>query len=97
MNWKKHIMDLEAGNTVQCRPKGNSMSPKINSGNKITISPSKSFKKGDMVFCKVKGRYYIHLISAVNGQRYQISNNKGKINAWIHKKNIFGKVIKIEK
>ena len=72
------------------------MKPKINSGDKITVSPTDDIKKGDIVFCKVKGSFYVHLVKAVQGDKFLIGNNKGKINGWINKKKVFGKVIKIE-
>lgn len=72
------------------------MQPKVKSGQLITISPDKNVEKGDVVFCKVKGKYYVHLCTAVHGERYQISNNHGHVNGWIGKNGIFGKVTKIE-
>lgn len=98
MNWQKHIEDLKTGKTVSFRPRGNSMKPKIESGELVTVSPeTNDLKQGDIVFCKVKGNNYIHLISAIDGERYQISNNHNFINGWISKNSIFGKVIKVEK
>jgi phage repressor protein C with HTH and peptisase S24 domain len=97
MNWLQYISDLKAGKTVQCRPKGNSMRPKILNGQLITISPdTDTVGKGDIVFCKVNGHFYVHLVTAVQGDRYQISNNKGHVNGWIGKKAMYGKVIRIE-
>ena len=94
----KHFADqLTAGQQVQCRPRGSSMMPRLKSGQLITISPDVSdLHKGDIVFCKVNGKYYVHLLTAVQGERYQISNNKGHINGWIGKSGLFGKVIKVE-
>ena len=98
MNWQKHIQDLKENKDITIKPRGHSMSPKIDHKNKVTISPDTSnIKKGDIVFCKVKNNHYIHLVTATNKDKYQISNNKGRINGWIGKKCIFGKVIKIEK
>lgn len=94
----KHFADkLISGEIVQCRPRGNSMKPRIHSGQLITISPDiTELEKGDVVFCNVKGRYFVHLLSAIQGGRYQISNNHGHVNGWVGKNGIFGKVIKIE-
>ena len=73
------------------------MLPRIKSGQLITISPDVSdLHKGDIVFAKVKGKYYVHLLSAIQGERYQISNNKGHINGWVGSSGLFGKVIKVE-
>lgn len=98
MNYTQYVQDLKDGKIVKFRPKGNSMTPKISSGQLITLTPfgSQELKKGDIVFCKVNGNYYVHLISAIRGDRYQISNNKGRINGWIGKNSLFGLVTKIE-
>lgn len=74
------------------------MLPRIKSGQLLTIAPVKpeELHKGDVVFCKVKGRFFTHLLSAVQGERYQISNNKGHVNGWIGLNGVYGKVIKIE-
>ena len=96
MNWEQHIKDLEDGKNVSFRPKGNSMKPKVCSGDLVTISPEISvIKKGDIIFCKVKSNYYIHLVKSVGKKGYLIGNNHGKINGWTHK--VYGKVIKVEK
>lgn len=94
----RHFADkLIAGETIQCRPRGSSMLPKIKSGQLVTISPETTvLHKGDIVFCKVNGKYYVHLVSAVQGERYQISNNHGHVNGWIGRNSLFGKVINIE-
>ena len=72
------------------------MKPKILSGQQVTVTPQKSLKEGDIVFCKVKGNYYVHLIKAIKGDRFQIGNNRGRINGWIGRNQIFGKVTKVE-
>lgn len=90
-----HVEKLESGEETSFRPKGNSMSPKIESGQKVTISPGISdVEVGDAVFCKVKGRFYCHLVKGVDGERFLIGNNKGGINGWT--KRVFGKVTKVE-
>jgi phage repressor protein C with HTH and peptisase S24 domain len=98
MGWAdQHIQKLKAGDTVQCRPHGNSMQGKIESGNLVTLSPDVSdIEKGDIVLCKVNGSQFIHLVTAVQGDRFQISNNKGHVNGWITKNGIYGKVTRVE-
>lgn len=59
--WYKHpLEELQAGREVSFRPHGNSMTPKIKSGQLVTVQPCKleDLKKGDAAFCKVKGCYY---------------------------------------
>jgi hypothetical protein len=54
---------------------GNSMLPLIKSSQPVTLEPvidSTVLSVGDIVFCKVKGNYYTHLISAVKDDQFQI-------------------------
>jgi hypothetical protein len=48
----------------------------------------------------VNGNEYLHLIKAIRGaiqgQRFQIGNNRGGINGWITARSIFGRCIRIE-
>ncbi len=100
MGWAiNHIKKLQTGETIQFKPRGNSMKGKINSGNLVTVKPisDQKLKKGDIVLCKVKGHEYLHLIKAIKGKQYQIGNNRGRINGWISIKAIFGICTKIEK
>lgn len=95
LNWQQHIESLAKGEEATFRPKGNSMKPKIESGQKITVSPDISdLNVGDIVFCKVNGNHYIHLIKSIDSDRFLIGNNRGGINGWTRK--IFGKVTKVE-
>ena len=100
MGWATpYIAKLKNGETVSFRPRGNSMQGKIESGQLCTVEPISDFEtlqKGDIVLCKVNGKEYIHLIKAVQGKRFQIGNNRGRINGWIGINSIFGKCIKIE-
>ena len=93
MGWATHyIAKLLGGETVEFRPRGGSMKGKIDSGQLVTVEPigEHKLKKGDIVLCKVGGAQYLHLIKAIQGQRYQIGNNLGKINGWIGKNSIYG-------
>lgn len=88
-----------AGETVSFRPHGNSMLPRIKSGQKVTVTPVPEcgeIEKGDIVFCKVRGSYYVHLCTARKGDQYQISNNHGHVNGWVGPNSVFGKVTKVE-
>ena len=100
MGWAtQYIAQLQEVETVQFRPRGNSMVGKIESGQLCTVEPiidSDVLKVGDIVLCKVKGNQYLHLIKAIQGKRFQIGNNRGRINGWISTNSIFGKCIKVE-
>jgi hypothetical protein len=94
MGWAStHIERLQRGETVQFRPRGDSMRGKINSGQLCTVAPvdPATLQVGDIVLCKVNGRQYLHLVKAIQGPRFQIGNNRGKINGWITGSQIYGK------
>jgi hypothetical protein len=93
MSWATHFIEkLKAGETVQFRPKGNSMRGRIESGQLVTVEPlsGRELNKGNIVRCKVNGSQYLHLIKAVQGERFQIGNNIGRINGWITLNSIYG-------
>lgn len=75
------------------------MKGKIDSGHLCTVEPVwdvSQLQKGDIVLCKVNGNAYLHLIKAIEGSRFQIGNNQGRINGWIGPSSIFGKCVKVE-
>src|SRR6478672_214707 len=94
MGWATvYIEKLRKGESVQFRPRGNSMAGKINSGQLCTVAPVNpaSLEVGDIVLCKVNGKQYLHLVKAIQGDRFQIGNNRGHINGWVGANSIFGK------
>lgn len=74
------------------------MRGKIESGQLCTVSPveASTLKAGDIVLCRVRGAEYLHLVTAIQGERFQIGNNRGHINGWIGPRSIFGKCVKVE-
>jgi hypothetical protein len=103
MGWASHLIEQLRrplpDTEVTFRPRGNSMSGIIESGQEVTVKPVEKgdLQKGDVVLCTVKGKDYLHKIVAIKGLRYQIGNNKGKINGWIGFNQIHGKVTDIKK
>ena len=96
MGWATgHIARLQAGETVVFRPRGASMSPKIESGQLCTVAPidPHQLRVGDIVLCKVRGQEYLHLVKAIQSGRYQIGNNRGHINGWVGPSAIFGRLV----
>jgi hypothetical protein len=92
-NWK--VMKLSEGVTFETSEKGNSMEPLIKSGQRHILAPARwdECETGDIVFCKVRGRYYTHLVKAKSAAGLLIGNNKGGTNGWTRA--VYGKVIKI--
>lgn len=84
---------------------GNSMLPILKSGSTLTFIKQDEYRVGDIVFCKVKGRFIdAHKVINVkltkggtqfdHKQSYLIANNKGWENGWTTQ--IFGKAIRSE-
>jgi hypothetical protein len=99
MGWATHyIAVLKTGETVQFRPRGSSMTGRVNSNQLVTVAPlgTELPAKNDIVLCKVNGNEYLHLVKAVNAGRYQIGNNRGGVNGWISVGQIYGRCIKVE-
>jgi len=100
MGWAdNHIKRLQMGRPVWFRPRGNSMSGKIESGAKVTVEPvdTSKVKKGDIVLCRVNGNEYLHLVKAIQEDRFLIGNNRGGTNGWTSGSHIYGICTKIER
>ena len=98
MGWaSQHVRKLRDGRTVEFRPRGNSMAPRIKSGQLCTVEPvdPTELGVGDIVLCKVRGSEYLHFVKAIQGGRYQIGNNRGGINGWVGKSSIFGRLTSV--
>jgi hypothetical protein len=93
------IIRLKAGETVQFRPRGNSMRGKIASGALCTVAPigdPARLETGEIVLCTVRGGQYLHLIKAIRDSQYLIGNNRGGVNGWITADSIHGRLIAVE-
>ena len=94
MNWK--IQKLLDGETIISKEAGNSMLPLLKSKQAVRLEPTawEDCEVGDIVFCKVRGNVFTHLVKGKNTKRgLLIGNNHGRINGWT--KNVYGKVIAI--
>jgi SOS-response transcriptional repressor LexA len=88
--------ELETNKTGKMKCFGQSMKPIIESGAMITFVKQDEYEIGDIVFCKVKGRYIdAHKITKKDAEgRFMISNNHGFDNGWT--KTIFGRAVEAE-
>jgi hypothetical protein len=87
---------LHNGESFKTSEKGNSMVPLIKSGQEHMLEPVeiKYVVVGDIVYCKVRGNFYTHLVKAIDPKKgCQIGNNKGNINGWT--KQVYGKVTEV--
>lgn len=74
------------------------MMPRIRSGQLCTVAPiaPASLAVNDVVLCRVGAREYLHIVKHIDGERFQIGNNRGRINGWVTATSIFGRLEKIE-
>jgi hypothetical protein len=94
VNAKQMMVErLQRGETIHgYREGGNSMTPIIRSRQPVDIYPLPDNRPvvGDVVFCKVHGKYFMHLVKAIDGNRVQIGNNHGHINGWTTREKVYG-------
>lgn len=99
MSWAAAAIErLERGQHADVRPHGNSMTPRIRNGAHVRLAPNTApdeLEKGDVVLVKVNGNVYLHLISATDKNRVQISNNHGRVNGWVQRERVYGKAVLI--
>ncbi len=99
MSWATHAKEaLRRGETVMVRPRGHSMKGKVNDGDLVTLEPVDvaTLRSGDIVLVRVHGTDYLHLVTAVDGERYQIGNNRGGINGWVRAGSVYGRAVRVE-
>lgn len=89
------IEELNSIGTGKMKVFGNSMTPILFTGSLLTFEKREEYEIGDIVFCKIRGRFIdAHLITKKSNQGYMIANNHGHENGWT--KTIYGKVIQGE-
>ncbi|ULH16200.1 hypothetical protein MF271_06180 [Deinococcus sp. KNUC1210] len=99
MSWATYAKEkLAAGETVMIRPRGHSMTGKVEDGDEVTLVPASELELqvGDIVLVEVAGNDYLHLIKDIVQERVLIGNNRGGINGWTQRENVFGRVVKGE-
>jgi hypothetical protein len=96
--WPRIVERLQQGESVEIRPSGGSMTPIIRSRQLVRIAPvdPATVVKGDVVLAKVAGNHYLHLVSAIQGDRVQISNNHGHVNGWTSRAKVYGRVVAVD-
>lgn len=99
MSWAySHILQLHANGEVKFRPTDDSMSPRIELGQIVTVRTyetiGKSPEKGDIVLCKIAGDYRLNWITEIvekmDSTVYRISDNQGKSKGGTTRAGIYG-------
>lgn len=100
MSWADRAKEaLRRGETVQVRPRGHSMRPKIHDGDLVTLEPcdTDALVVGAIVLVRVSGNDYLHLVTAIDGKRLQIGNNRGHVNGWVGPSAVYGRATAVER
>jgi hypothetical protein len=90
---------LAAGRSVQVRPRGNSMSGRIEDGALVTLEPCRAedLAVGDVVLVRVRGWLLVlHQILDREPGRFLIGTTAGRADDWVSADEIFGRVTKVE-
>jgi SOS-response transcriptional repressor LexA len=98
MGWATAAVErLRQGQVVTLRPRGHSMAGKVEDGDVVTVEPlgARELQVGDVVLVRVRGREYLHLIKAAQGNRYLIGNNRGGVNGWVGRQAVAGVAVQI--
>lgn len=92
------VARLRAGQKVENREGGNSMTPLIRSRQPVTLEPvdASKLEKGDVVYVKVRGNVYTHLVYATRPGEVLIGNNHNHMNGWTKLDNVYGIVTEID-
>lgn len=97
MSWASaYIITLREVGVVEFRPRGTSMDPLVKDKQLVRVkevTDATVLEYGDIVLCTVNGRQYLHLIKAINGERYLIGNNRGGLNGWTNRRHIHGVLV----
>lgn len=83
------VENLLDGKCIISREPGNSMTPKLQSREPVILEPMSDwnmFKKDDIAYVKIKGKYYTHLVYGVDKEKgLLIGNNHGHVQGWTRK------------
>lgn len=92
------IATLKRGDPVRVRPRGGSMKGKIGARDLVTVAPCDpaALVVGDIVLVRVHGHDYLHLIKAIERERFLIGDNRGGVNGWVGPGAIHGVATQVE-
>jgi len=90
---------LAQGQSIQVRPRGHSMHPRIEDGALVTLEPCRpeELATGDIVLARVRGWLLVlHQILDRQPDRFLIGATAGRSDGWVPASEIFGRVIHVQ-
>lgn len=85
------IDKLRMGDEVVVRMYGHTMKPLINNNQKVKVMPSTNYQAGDIIMCKLNGKYCIRTLGEINGDKVTLHNANGQACGTTDLANIVGK------
>lgn len=98
MGWMTDaLVALRDDRAVTVRPLGGSMRGRIESGQQVTIAPvdPADVQFDDIVLVAWRGNHLLHLVKEATPDQLLIGNNLGKINGWVARTAVVGRVTKV--
>jgi hypothetical protein len=98
MGWATDAVSaLARGEQVTVRPRGGSMRGKIEDGQPVTLGPvvPAEVAAGEVVLVRWKGGVLLHLVKEATGERLLIGNNVGRVNGWVSRRDVVGRVVRV--
>jgi hypothetical protein len=85
---------LKEGHPVTVRPRGGSMRGRVEDNEEVTLEPvaPHEVQEGDVVFVRWKSGYLLHLVREARERELLIGNNLGKINGWVSRAAVLGRL-----
>lgn len=103
MTWNLNALhELQAGQRAQVRPRGHSMSGRINNGDLVTLEPValEHVRVGDVVLARVWGKrrelVVLHEVLENRGDEFLIGARNGRVDGWVCGAAIVGRASAIE-
>ena len=99
MGWVKQALEgLSENRSVTVQPFGGSMRGRIEPGQLVTLAPVdlSTLEIDDAVLVRWGQNYLLHLIKEIDGDQILIGNNIGRINGWVSRSDVLGRVIEVK-
>jgi hypothetical protein len=98
-----YIKALQRREVVSFRPRGHSMSPRIRDNQLVSLEPYRDDQTpvvGEIVLCQCGARQYLHLVKRAHFKdgfwTFLIGNNKGRLNGWVPRTQVYGRLLTVQ-
>lgn len=103
LSWQEEALTaLQKDLPIQVRPRGHSMTGRINDGDMVTLEPcaAEALMSGTIVLVRIQGKRFSHIvlhsILSLEGGRFLIGSHQGRVDGWVDRGDIYGIATKVE-